>query len=209
VLGDMLLKLGPIVTPAAIRSIGIPVRSVARACRFSIVECRKEFTRVLQLRHLAYSTVNKIDKDVPVAAMEDAHDEIAKIVIAQHGSRVVGSLRVVAPVPYRRHEYEELTAIPDPLQNRELLAVMSRVCTHPDYRRSDLLEALVTKGDEVARSLGKRYGIGGCTDSLLPVYKRFGWRSTGVKYNHASLNNIQEHLVYKDLQTTTAGPDKR
>jgi predicted GNAT family N-acyltransferase len=199
VLGDLLLKLGPIITPSALRSLGVRIDSVARACSFSIVEHHEDFTSVLRLRYLAYSAVNKAERDQPPSVMEDKHDKTAKIVIAKHGGRIVESLRVVAPEPGVPHEYEELTTIPAPFLDRELIAIMSRVCTHPGYRGSDLLGALVSKGDEIARSLGRRYGLGGCTDSLLRVYERFGWQSTGVQFHHATLKNIKEHLVYKDL----------
>ena len=201
-LGDIILRVLPIISPPRVRALGIPIRSIAAACHFSLITCEnvKDYASVLKLRYLAYSAVGKAARGKPTSTMADHHDEIATIVMAKHGHRVVGSLRVVRPRPERLHEYEELTPIPSLLQDKATLVVVSRVCTHPGYRGSDLLKALVDKADEVALSFGRRYAIGGCTGELLPVYQRFGWRSSGVRYSHASLQGVSEQLIYKDLR---------
>lgn len=197
-IGDLLLRNSQL-SPKTIRRSGFRIASVASACVIDTVQLSGHMRDVLTLRRLAYGSVGKADLRAPVEKMSDCHDANAVIVRATHHHRTVGSLRIVFPDDAVPHEYCEVVDLPPLLQDRSRIAAVSRICTHPSYRGSDLFSELVAFADELICNQQRRYAVGGCTPGLLPLYLRHGWQSTGIRFRHHQLNGVEEYLIFKDF----------
>lgn len=201
-LGDLILRYMPVWTPDSVRNLNFKVTSVAWACKIALVENPKHLKGVQQLRRMAYGAAGKADIGAPLSSFVDKHDASAAIVHVRHGPRTVGSLRIVTPAAGASHEYQNIVELPDALARNEDIAAISRICTHPRYRRSDLFCSLLEFADRYVATCGRRYALGGCTPNLLHLYERFGWQSAGVRFCHPQLRNIEEVLIFRDYRRT-------
>lgn len=197
--GQWALVHWPAITPRGLRRLGLNPASVAAACEIRCVRTESELRQVLALRQLTYALAGKVDPRAAAIERQDRWDAEAQIIAAFHRGCAVGSVRVNIPSGAEPHEFELLAPIPPPYDNRAEVGVVSRVCTHPHYRGSDLLKGLIEAAHEVMRAAGRRYGVGGCTLGLIPVYGRFGWKPLPVAYSQAAYGGYPEQLIVRDL----------
>ena len=196
-LGQAALACLPGATPASLRTIGLGVRSVSAVCRFSVAAGERDYEKVLRLRHVAYSGIDRIAATEPIHVMADQYDRRAEIWVAWHRREAVGSFRVAFPKENDTHEFENLAPIPTVFGNRAELGVVSRICTHPLYRGADLFAELMVYCDRAILHHGRRIAFGGCAENLVPLYERFGWETIGVEYFHPTLRGGREQMIAK------------
>jgi hypothetical protein len=173
---------------------------ISKICEIRTISDVTDYRAVLVLRHLAYSLVGKADPNAAPSVMADRHDQNATIVAAFHQGKAVGSVRIIPTHPDVVHEYEQLLDLPASIPAKHSLATVSRVCTHPDYRGSDLFSTLMMAADQTVRLLNRRFALGSCSDSLLRIYVRIGWTPTGVFL--PSDSQPPEQLLLKDVRPT-------
>jgi predicted GNAT family N-acyltransferase len=191
-------------SPAELRREGFAFSSVAAALEFSLAEA-SEYRKVLRLRHQAYSLAGKVDARVPVESLGDAFDDRARIVVARHGQRIVGSMRLIYHGDDDRSEHEQFVELPQTLPPKGQMVEITRVCTDPDYRGSDLLPMLFVQAALAVLESGRRWIFGSATPKLLGLYERVGCVNTGVTYKHADLGG-EEHFIFAcDLPCAISG----
>ena len=206
-IGQYLLEFGPAVSVQELVQSGFKVRSSSRAFDFGSVETDEEYEEVLELRRLAYVRARKAPDHARARDMGDALDDRSRsqILVAKYRGRVVGTVRLAFP----RSEadalkHEEFVELPASLPPPQELVEVSKACTHPDFRGSDLFYALLKHAALRTIQSGRRYVLISCTDALLPLYSRVGLHELGVSYLHPSMR-LRHHVMLGDVRQMVSG----
>ena len=204
-IGQYVFQFGPPASMAEIRQSGLWLKSAAAGVEFTHVRTEQEYKQVLELRRLSYSQAGKMSVDATLEKLADEFDARARILIAKHRGNVVASLRIIFHGPEDRLEEERFVALPPGFpRNEELLEVM-RVCTHPDYRKSEILYRLFQQLMVVALQVRRRWIVGSATRELLPLYLRLGCKRTGLIYRHEDLGDLEHELFLLNVPGVIKG----
>src|SRR5690606_13571013 len=97
--------------------------------------------------------------------------------------QLVGAARIVfVGKDLERSEHHSLKIpIPSRLIDSGFVEI-SRMCTHPDYRGSDVLPVLLQNLGRIVYCSGYRFLLSNCNDNMWRFYKKFGWRKTGYQF---------------------------
>lgn len=191
--------------PRQLGEAGLPPSSVLRAVAFGLARSPEEYRSVLALRKHAYAGAGKVPAHAPDEAMGDELDRRARILVAWHHGHAVASLRIMVHGEHDRWEHEEYFPWSDLLPPKRETVEITRVCTHADFRRSDLLLGLLQHcGAEVAR-MGRRWLLGSATPKLVPLYGRVGCRPVPILYRHLALGGEEHQVFVGDVPGTLAG----
>ncbi len=204
-ISQYLVKFGPGVSVKELRAADLEVTSVLPGIDFGYVQDQDDYVDVLQLRQLAYAAACKVPRQRPASSMGDEFDGRAQVLLARHRGRAVASMRLVLPGPGELLEHETYTPLPGALPGREEVIEITRVCTHPDYRRTDLLQGLFQHAVLSCARAGRRWVIGSSTPNLLPVYTRIGFTVTDLQYEHRALGGDKHVVFVGDLHAVLAG----
>ncbi|HEY2594239.1 MAG TPA: GNAT family N-acyltransferase, partial [Chloroflexota bacterium] len=203
VIGQYLLESGPWATKAQLGAGGLPIRSLASAVEIGVAATDKEKRQAFELRQLAYAAAGKVAVGRTMAAGDD-HDREAIIVIARHKGTVIASLRLMYHGPGEAFEHEAYTELPADL-DRSRTTEITRLCTHPEFRGSDLLAALLQFSALAVIAAGRPIVLSSATKKLLPLYERLGMRSTGNSYIHSDLADLEHWLITGDARQVLPG----
>ncbi len=184
---------------------GFRVPSSSGAIDYCSVRTAEEYQEVLRLRRLAYQHAKKISADAKDVDMGDGFDASSRILVAKHRGRIVGTVRLMFPQTATDPlKHEDFLPLPSDLPPRDQLVEVSKACTHPGYRGSDIFYSLLKHTALTAIQAGRRYGLMSATDSLAPIYARFGLRKVGTSYVHPSMR-LRHHLMVIDMDRVVAG----
>jgi hypothetical protein len=73
--------------------------------------------------------------------------------------------------PDDKFEHERFTTLPSDL-DRDRTIEITRICTHPDFRRGDLLMTMMQVAVLRVIESGRWIVLGSATEKLVPVYDR-------------------------------------
>jgi predicted GNAT family N-acyltransferase len=205
VIGRYLLQFAAGATVQELRAHGFPLRSSSQAIDFGSLQTDEEYGEVLRLRRLAYVHARKVSADAKDVDMADAFDARSRILVAKHRGQVVGTARLMFPESEAdRLNHEDFLELPPGVPPRTELVEVFKTCTHPGYRGSDLFYALLQHVALVIVQSGRRYALMSATDSLAPIYRRFGFRHTGAAYEHPGMR-MRHHLMLLDVARVIEG----
>jgi predicted GNAT family N-acyltransferase len=205
IIGQYLLQFGPGASVKDLTAEGFRIRSSSRAFEFGAVATDDDYREVLHLRRLAYVHAKKISDDVKDVEMADAFDARSRILVARYRGRIVGTLRLMFPRSSSDPlKHEDYLALPPTLPPRDQLVEVSKACTHPDFRGSDLFYSLLKHAGLVTIQAGRRYVLMSCTEKLVPIYERFGMRRVDAGYVHPSMR-LAHHLMMVDVARAVSG----
>ena len=206
VIAQYLLQFGDTESLESLRQSGLIPSSMGKASIF-FVRTQEEYEQVLSLRTGAYGDAGKLPQGSQPEYMADAYDAKSKIIVGKYRGKVVSSARMYFPEYGDVFEQEEFVSWPLTLGRRDEAVEVMRVCTHQDFRRSDLLFSLL-RFMAVTAIQAKRYKIVGCaTDNLLPLYEKVGLKNTGLSYELPALNNIRHWMIVGDARRCVLGTD--
>jgi predicted GNAT family N-acyltransferase len=204
-IGQYVLQFGPGATPDQLRTEGLPVRSTSRAFDFGNVQGEADYREVLALRRLAYVDAGKISSDAIEASMGDAFDRQSRIITARYRGLLVGTIRVMFPRNESdRLKHEDYCELPASLPPRTEIVEMSKACTHPEFRGSDLFYSIIKHGALAAIQSRRRYILMSCTDQLYPIYKKLGFKDLGISYVHAGMG-LKHYVMLGEIAAMVAG----
>ncbi len=207
VIAQYLLQFGDTESLESLRQAGLIPASMGKAVDYSFVRTQEEYEQVLLLRTDAYGDAGKLPEGSQPEYMADAYDAKSKIIVGKYRGKVVSSARMYFPEYGDVLEQEEFVPWPLSLGRRDEAVEIMRVCTHRDFRRSDLLFSLL-RFIAVTAIQAKRYKIVGCaTDNLLPLYEKVGLKNTGLSYELPTLNNIRHWMIVGDARRCVLGND--
>jgi predicted GNAT family N-acyltransferase len=205
VLGQYLIQFSNVDSLDELRSLGFTPPSIARAVNFYFLKTEQDYRSVLALRHLAHIHDNNLkDKSVRDVDMGDIHDAEARIIVGKHADQIVATARVRFNSIDQPLEHEEFVDWPDRLPRRDLIIEVSRVCTHPDYRRGDLLAALFQFACATSIQHERPWVLIGSWSEMVPFYKKLGFRDTGLCHAEP-LWNSKQHLMLGNARDTMLG----
>ncbi len=204
-MGQYLLEVGPKLSLTHLRSSGLLVESAMRAVTYDYASTPEEYRQVLELRKLAYSQAGKLATDLAIEDAGDEFDRRARIIVGRYGGEVVASMRLMFHEAGDLMEHEQYIQLPDDLPPRDQIVEITRVCTHPDFRGSDLLLGLFKQCVIAILQSGRQYLLGSSTAKLLPIYTRIGCRVLPVSYRHQGLGGDEHHLFVGDVRGALDG----
>lgn len=200
-IAQYLLQFGDTVSLQSLRDAGLVPNSVARAVSYSFVRTSEELEEVLALRHATYTAAGKDSDDFQA----DPYDARSKIVIGKYRGKIVASCRIFFPEESDLLEQEQYVKLPSSIGRKDQIAEIMRVCTHPDFRRGDLLISLF-HFLAVTCVQAKRYIVLGCAEPhLLKVYTDIGFQDIGVEYVHKGLGNTKHRAFLADARERIQG----
>jgi predicted GNAT family N-acyltransferase len=204
IIGQYLLRFGAGATVKQLCAEGYRIHSSRGALDLGSMQTQGEYQEVLRLRRLAYVEAKKVSADTKHLDMADAFDARSRVLVAKHRGEVVGTVRLMFPQTAEDAlKHEDFLPLP-PLPPRERLVEVSKACTHPGYRGSDLFYRMLMHAGLVILQSGRRYALMSATDSLAPIYERFGFRRTGACYDHPSMR-LRHHLMLLDVADVVEG----
>jgi hypothetical protein len=194
------------ITPGTLKRFGFPTRFLKKRITFRFLETMEEYAHVLALRRSAYVDAGKKGDETQPEEMSLSKDKNSRILCAYHDETLVASAAITFP----SHEDEILRSeasfpdrkypIPHPPKS-ELLEVNS-LCTHKEYRRGDLLQAMFEQIARIFVLSGRTCIMNLVESSLLPVYLGIGFQDTGKTCVFLGRTH---HLIRVERQVALAG----
>jgi predicted GNAT family N-acyltransferase len=203
--GQYLLQFGAVASVQRLRETGFHVRSSSRAFDFGAIRGEEEYREVLALRRLAYVAAGKTRSDARDEDMADALDARSRILVAKYRGRIVAAVRLLfPPAPDARLKHEDYVALPPGAPRRDQIVELSKFCTHPEFRGSDLFYTLVKHCALTVLQSGRRFALMSCTDELVGPYARVGFRKLGAAYVHPTMR-LAHHLMTAEVASVVSG----
>ncbi|WP_242344451.1 N-acyl amino acid synthase FeeM domain-containing protein [Anaeromyxobacter terrae] len=203
--GQYLLQFGPGTSVQELRETGFHVRSSSRALDFGAVRTEEEYREVLALRRIAYLRAGKVGSGARDEDMADALDARSRILVAKYRGRIVACVRLLfPPTPDSPLKHEDYLTLPSGAPPRDEIVELSKFCTHPDFRGSDLFYTLVKHCALTTMQSGRRYAVMSCTDELVKPYGRVGFRKLGASYVHPTMK-LEHHLMMAEVARVVSG----
>jgi predicted GNAT family N-acyltransferase len=188
-----------------LNEVGFPLISLQKNIYFKFAENQKDYEKVVQLRNLAYAKKIKAPSSVP-----DFLEERSIIIMALYKDRLIGTLRLIFNDGTQLMENEQFVQLPDSFPPKNETLEVGRVCTHPDFRGSDLLSEMFRFTALTLIESDRKYIVTGSMKDLLPLYKKIGFKTTGVYYRYKELNNLKHEVlcldIYKVAKAKTLNP---
>lgn len=205
IIGQYLLQFNSSTDVKLLRQEGFLVRSASDAFSYSYVKTEQDYLEVLSLRKEAYSGVGKLDPNLPTEKAGDIFDSRARILTVKHHGKIVGSMRMMFHADDDQTEHEQFVKLPPAFPPKHDMAEVTRICTHPSYRGSDLFYSIIQQMILIPAQANRRWILGSATPKLLPLYERIGFTVTETKYSHADLGNEEHFLMLIDIPKLLCG----
>lgn len=187
-------------TVTHLRDKGFPVSRMEKAFVFEYARNAKELEEVLYLRLIAAQAAGRWIGETDVQKLKDDFDAHSRHVICRVGGEVVASARLVfnfGETNLCEHTGYNIE-LPDWLWKEGFIEA-SRVCTHPDFRGSDLFINMLRHLGRIVIQSKHRYLVLNCVDSLVPIYKRVGARLLGKKFYTPYMKDEALNLLAIDI----------
>ena len=185
-------------SPEEIREAEFKVHEISNTFRFRYLKTKEEYEEVLNLRLQAYLQAGKLKEDVTRDQLIAPLDKISRILVAYHGKKMVASVALSFP----DSEHEQLDTeralsggYPPGMPKKTDLIEVARLCTHPNYRRGDLLLRMFEQMYKVFAFSDRNYILTSTDNKLWNIYKKLGFRKTGHTYLHPYLEGIEHSLI--------------
>lgn len=194
------------ITPGILKRFGFPTRFLKKRVTFRFLETMEEYAQVLALRRSAYVEAGKKGGETRPEEMSISKDKNSRILCAYHDETLVASAAITFPSgPDEIMRTESAFPggkypIPHPPKS-ELLEVNS-LCTHKEYRRGDLLQAMFEQIARIFVLSGRTWIINLSDSSLLPIYLGIGFQDTGKTCEFLGRTH---HLIRVERQVALAG----
>jgi predicted GNAT family N-acyltransferase len=186
-------------SPTMLRSVGFRSRTVKGHLRYRTVKSMEEYAEVLQLRRTAYVGAGKRPETTAPEDMATPLDGISRILTARHHERLIGSMTFTFPQSEDTLLDSEagfpLQKYPVRLPPKANLIEVSRLCVHPDYRGTDLLQGLFEHGLKHFLMSDRHWLLTSATADLIPMYEEIGFTRLKASYRHPLLGNKEHTLL--------------
>jgi predicted GNAT family N-acyltransferase len=201
-LAHYVFQFGAAGSIAELKQSGLDLPQANKVIEFKYVRSEDEYQQVLELRRLAYGKAGKLTSSESVS---DIYDTRSRIVIGVYRGRVVATTRLIYNELDDQMEHEEYVTFPNDFPRKDEICEITRVCTHPDFRGSEVLLGLFRYVAITVIQSKRKYILGCATTELLPLYEKLGFRTIGMSYKHAALNNIEHHIIMGDVAAGLSG----
>ncbi len=189
--------------PIELRSLGFDFKGYRPLIKFRSMRTHDQYLEVLKLRRSAYLSAGKIDKNCTDGDLASDLDRKSRIVLAYHHERLVGTVSLLFPDRENMILDTEKTftgGYPIRLPLKQTMIEVARLCITPDYRATDILHGIFEQIYRILITSGREYILSSTDDRMWPLYRRIGFKKTGMSYDHPVLKGIRHHvmLLHKD-----------
>jgi hypothetical protein len=181
-LGQYILQFSNLETVDDLRKQGLAPKHISYGVDFYNLKTEEDYRSVLELRLMAHLADGNVSEGTAAEDLADIYDARARIVIGKFRGKTVATARIRYNELEEPLEHEAHLVWPSSLPRRDQIIEISRVATHPGFRRGDLLAALfrfvymnVAFGD-------RPWGVISCLDHMVPFYEKIGFRPTDLKH---------------------------
>ncbi len=207
VISNYLLQFSNISTFQDLRDEGFVTKKLSSSIDFSYVKSKEDFQDCLKLRLMANQAAQKLKDDTKMEDMTDEYDSRSRIIIGKHAGNTVCTVRMAFHELDDRMEIEKHTILPDSFPRRDEVIEIMRLCTHPSYRGSDLLNSLFKHLAIVVVQSKRKYIVTSCVESLKPLYKRIGFKEAGITYENPLFKGFPDQVMIANVETLLLGKD--
>jgi predicted GNAT family N-acyltransferase len=208
--GSYIMQFSEVNSSSELKNAGFPVEEFGKTIDFRYVKTESDYREVLSLRKLAYTAEGKANIEDPDESLATALDSKARIIMAYFKGKLVASAAVIFHDESSLTEHEEFSDCTKEMPTKDQMVEINRVCTHPDFRRSDLFLQLYRFLLILIVQSKRRYVTICATKDLAKLYQKLGFDLTEIQYVHPKLNNIPHYLlkcdVYKKVSGHGVGP---
>jgi len=208
-IGQYLIQFGDVESLEVLRTAGLAPKSVSLGVDFYILKSEEDYLEVLELRRLSHTLDGNLKHPVEAIDMGDINDARARIVVGKYRGKVVATARVRYNELDEPLEHEAHVVWPKELPRRDQIIEVSRVATHPDYRRNDLLAALFRFSCQNCVQPERPWVVVSCLDHMVSFYEKIGFRQTGLRHTepiwredrvlNIMIVNISEMVLGRDV----------
>jgi hypothetical protein len=184
IIGQYLIQFSDAETLDELRAAGFVPGSIAQGTTYSCVKSEEDYRAVLELRYVAHKEAGQLHGVDSPEDMGDMHDAETRILMGKRRGRVLATARLRYPRSDDRLVAEEFVALPHDFPRRDQIIEMTRVATHPDFRRSDLLAGLFRFACMTGVDVDRPWLVGYCLDKHVNFYKRLGFSFLEQKFEH-------------------------
>jgi predicted GNAT family N-acyltransferase len=181
-IGQYLVQFGEVESLEELRLAGLAPRSLSLGVDFYNLKKEDDYKEVLELRRLAHELDGNLRQPVAAVDMGDIYDARARIVVGKFRGRIVATARIRYNELNDPLEHEAHVTWPKELPRRDQIIEVSRVATHPDFRKNDLLAALFRFICHNVVQPERPWLIMSCLDRMVPYYEKIGFRRTGLRH---------------------------
>jgi predicted GNAT family N-acyltransferase len=202
-IGQYLFQFSEQATTAELLADGLPVKTAAAGVTIDYVRTEEDYREVLKLRARCYTWVTGGDES-RYLEMADEFDARSRIVIARRNGVAVGSFRLVFHNVDDQLEQQKHAILPEDFPRNDELLEVTRICTDPSYRGTDLFYVIAKHAIIGVLQAGRRWGVSACTDSLWPLYEKMGFKKIGVSYTVPG-HGVEVHTIICDVPARVKG----
>lgn len=184
---------------------GLPAPYVLNEVRVEVTP--QLTTEILQLRLRAAQADGRLLQTNNIEKCRDNFDRVALHVCLILRDQVVAAGRLLF-MNGRRERSEicaALTPLPDDLILGPGCVEISRVCTHPEFRRGHLLTLLLAECARAALQRGGLVLLGYCVHALAPIYVRFAGEVLPYTGYHRLYEGRESCVIRIDLEKVIRG----
>lgn len=192
VLGQYILQFGNVDTLEDLKRAGLVPQSVSLGVDFYNLKTEEDYRSVLALRHRAHTIDGNLREGASPEDLADLNDARSRIIVGKYKGTVVATARMRFNELDEPMEHEEYLAWPKTLPRRDQIVEVSRVATHPAFRKNDLLAALfrycylnVVQGD-------RPWVVISCLDHMVKFYEKIGFSQTGLRHSEPQWKSDRE-----------------
>jgi hypothetical protein len=179
-----------------LRNNGFEPHSVSKGVDFYFLKTEEDYRQVLELRLLAHQSEGTIrDDNITAADLGDINDARARILIGKYRGNVIVTGRVRFNDLSTPLEHEKYFDLPKDFPRRDQIQEVSRLCTHPDFRRGDLLACFFQFICSSSLSDDSPYYLMGSWEQMIPFYEKIGFRKTTLSHEESLWNQPQTIMI--------------
>ena len=178
---------------------GFVPKSIARGTRYYYLRTEDDYQKVLELRYLANERAGHLGEVAQPSDLAELEDTRSRIMVAKRNDIVIGTWRLRFPMLGEQLEPEHFTTLPLSIPRRDQIFEASRLATHPDYRRNDLLAGMLRFAMANCISVERPWLTTSCMKKYIPFYKRIGLAETGVTYRDETWSEELHLLLINSL----------
>ena len=203
-LGQYLVQFSDADTLDDLLQAGFLPVSIARGTHYYYLQTEEDYKKVLELRFIANERAGHLGKITTASELAEIEDTRSRILVAKRNNRVIGTWRLRFPTIDERIEPEHFVKIPSSVPRRDQLVEASRLATHPDYRRNDLLAGMLRYAMANCISVDRPWLVTSCMQKYIPFYSKLGLSTTGVAYKDESWSE-ELHLMKMNVLEALKG----
>ena len=204
-IGQYLTQFGNIDSLEPLLEQGLAPSTIGQAVSYSYVKTKEDYEEVLELRWLAYKKEGKLPEGAKPEDLADIFDSQSRIVIGRFSGKAVSTGRMSFNEYDQKFEQEDFVTWPSDFPRRDQSVEIMRVCTHPEFRGSDLLVSMF-RFMATAVVQGKReWIILSTTDKYTSLYEKMGGKLSGLSFNLPALNNSKHHIILGNVRDSLTG----